>query len=139
MPTVIITEVRNAQSLNTENTWFDLDINHPEHGWIPYTLNPDDEDSTVDNSVLLELFGSDYAAYVAPTQAELDAELAEFLRAQRDYKLSNEVDPLVTNFLRWNELTEEKQSEWKQYRNDLLDLPSQEGFPNTVTWPNKPE
>jgi len=139
MPQVTITEVRNAQSLNTENTMFDVEINHPEHGWIPYTLNPDDTDMTVDNSVLLELIGTDYAVYVAPTQAELDAELSESLRGQRDQKLVEEVDPLVTNPLRWAELTDAKQAEWTQYRTDLLNLPDQAGFPNTVTWPTKPE
>ena len=138
MPTVTITEVRNAQSLNAENTWFDVEINHPEHGWIPYGLHPDDTDMTVDNSVLLGLIGSDYAAYVAPTQAELDAELSANLRGQRDQKLVEEVDPLVTNPLRWAELTDAKQAEWTQYRTDLLNLPAQAGFPNTVTWPTKP-
>jgi hypothetical protein len=138
MPTVTITEVRNAQSLNAENTWFDVEINHPEHGWIPYGLNPDDTDTTVDNSVLLELIGTDFEAYVAPTQAELDAELAASLRAQRDGKLIQEVDPLVTNPLRWAELTDDKQAEWTQYRTDLLNLPEQSGFPNDITWPTKP-
>ena len=138
MPQVTITEVRNAQSLNAENTMFDVDINHPEHGWIPYGLNPDDTDMTVDNSVLLELIGSDYAAYVAPTQAELDAELAANLRGQRDQKLVEEVDPTVSNPLRWAELTDAKQAEWTQYRTDLLNLPEQSGFPNSVTWPTKP-
>ena len=138
MPTVTITEVRNAQSLNAENTAFEVEINHPEFGWIPYGLMPDDTDMTVDNSVLLELIGSDYAAYVAPTQAELDAELAASLRAQRDDKLVQEVDPLVTNPLRLGELTDSKQAEWTQYRTDLLNLPDQAGFPNTVTWPTKP-
>jgi hypothetical protein len=139
MPQVTITEVRNAQSLNAENTMFDVEINHPEHSWIPYTLDPDDTDDTVDNSVLLTLIGSDFDAYVAPTQAELDAELAASLRAQRDQKLVEEVDPLVTNPLRWGELTDAKQAEWTQYRTDLLNLPDQAGFPNTVTWPTKPE
>ena len=138
MPTVTITEVRSAQSLNTENTWFNVEINHPDFGWIPYTLNPDDTDNTVDNSVLLGLIGSDYEAYVAPTQAELDAELAASLRGQRDQKLVEEVDPIVTNPLRWAELTDAKQAEWTQYRTELLNLPEQSGFPNTITWPNKP-
>ena len=110
MPTVTITEVRNAQSLNAENTAFDVEINHPEFGWIPYALHPDDTDMTVYNSVLLELIGTDFEAYVAPTQAELDAELAASLRAQRDGKLIQEVDPLVTNPLRWAELTDDKQA-----------------------------
>ena len=138
MPTVTITEVRNAQSLNAENTAFEVEINHPYYGWIPYALTPDDTDMTVDNSVLLTLIGSDFDAYVAPTQAELDAELAANLRAERDDKLVNEVDPLVTNPLRWAELTDAKQAEWTQYRTDLLNLPAQAGFPNTVTWPTKP-
>jgi hypothetical protein len=138
MPQVTITEVRNAQSLNTENTMFDVEINHPEFGWIPYALHPDDTDMTVDNNVLLGLIGSDYAAYVAPTQAELDAELAANLRGQRDQRLAEEVDPIVTNPLRWAELTDAKQAEWTQYRTDLLNLPAQAGFPNTVTWPTKP-
>ena len=138
MPQVTITEVRNAQSLNAENTAFEVEINHPEFGWIPYGLNPDDTDMTVNNSVLFELIGSDYSAYVAPTQAELDAELAANLRAQRDQKLAEEVDPIVTNPLRWAELTDAKQAEWTQYRTDLLNLPAQAGFPNTVTWPTKP-
>ena len=135
---ITITEVRNAQSLNAENTMFDVENNHPTFGCIPYTLNPNDTDMTIDNSVLLELIGSDYEAYVAPTQAELDAELAASLRAQRDSKLRLEVDPIVSNPLRWNELTETKQTEWAQYRTDLLDLPEQSGFPNTVTFPTKP-
>tara|TARA_R100001198_G_C5202041_1_gene190672 strand:- start:73 stop:489 length:417 start_codon:yes stop_codon:yes gene_type:complete len=135
---ITITEVRNAQSLNIENTLFDVEINHPDYGWIPYTLDPSDTDITVDNSVLLELISSDYAAYVAPTQVELDAELSATLREQRDQKLYEEVDPLVTNPLRWGELTDAKQAEWTQYRTDLLDLPEQSGFPNTLTWPTKP-
>jgi hypothetical protein len=28
--------------------------------------------------------------------------------------------------------------EWRTYRQELRDLPSQSGFPTTVTWPTKP-
>jgi hypothetical protein len=76
--------------------------------------------------------------WVAPTQAELDAGLSTSLRSKRNQKLVNEVDPLVTNPLRWAELTDAKQAEWTQYRTDLLNLPDQSGFPNSVTWPTKP-
>ena len=58
--TITITEVRNAQSLNAENTAFELEINHPEFGWIPYGLMPNDTETTVDNNVLLELIGTPY-------------------------------------------------------------------------------
>ena len=138
MEQVTITEVRNAQSLNSENTMFYVEINHPTYGWIPYTLNPNDTDMTIDNSVLLQLIGTDYEAYVEPTQAELDAELAARIRLERDSKLALEVDPIVSNSLRWNELSEAKQTEWSQYRTDLLNVPQQSGFPNTVVFPTKP-
>ena len=139
MPQVTITEVRNAQSLNAENTAFDVEINHPEYSWITYTLDPDDTDMTVDNSVLLELIGSDYAAYVAPTAEEITAELAASVRGQRDGLLASDVDPIAGNALRWAALTSANREAWSDYRQALLDLPAQAGFPNTITWPAKPE
>jgi hypothetical protein len=135
---ITISEVRNAQSLNSENTAFNVEINHPEFGWIPYALQPDDIDNTVDNSVLINLIGSNYAAYVAPTQEEINAELSEDIRDYRAFLLATEVDPLVTNPLRWAGLTESKQAEWTQYRTDLLNLSEQDTFPSSVTWPTKP-
>ena len=138
MPQVTITEVRNAQSLNAENTAFDVEINHPEYSWITYTLDPDDTDMTVDNSVLLELIGSDYAAYVAPTAEEITAELAASVRGQRDGLLASDVDPIAGNALRWAALTDAQRTAWGNYRTALLDLPAQAGFPNTITWPTKP-
>jgi len=61
----------------------DVEINHPTHGWIPYTLDPADTDTTINNDELLELIGSDYAAYVPPTQASLDAIAAVAYKDQR--------------------------------------------------------
>ena len=134
-----ITEVRNAKSMNASNTSIEVEINHPEHGWIPYLLTDYDTDTTINNDELLELIGSDYAAYVPPTQEELDAALAASIRGQRNSLLATEVDPLVTNPLRWAELTETQQVAWTQYRRDLLDITAQAGFPNEVVWPTKPE
>jgi hypothetical protein len=137
--TVTITQVRNAASLQSDNLRMDVEINHPQNGWIPYTLDPADTDMTINNDELLELIGSDYAAYVAPTQEELDAALAASIRGQRNNLLATEVDPLVTNPLRWAELTEAQQAAWTQYRRDLLDITAQAGFPTDITWPTKPE
>jgi hypothetical protein len=134
-----ITEVRNARSTNAANTSIDVEINHPEYGWIPYLLTDYDTDMTINNDELLALIGSDYAAYVPPTQEELDAALAASIREQRNNLLATEVDPLVTNPLRWAELTEAQQAAWTQYRRDLLDITAQAGFPNEVVWPTKPE
>ena len=59
------------------------------------------------------------------------------MRSIRDQKLVNDVDPLATNPLRWDELSTEVQNKIKVYRNALLDVPQQVGFPNTVTFPTK--
>lgn len=134
-----ITEVRNAKSLNAENTRFDVEINHPQYGWIPYTLNPHDTDQTVNNDELLALIGSDFEAADIPTPEEEAAILAREVRRERNRKLREEVDIIVRHPLRWDDLTAEQKSAWATYRTDLLNVPQQASFPHIVTWPDKPE
>lgn len=136
---ITITEVRNAASLQADNLRMDVEINHPEFGWIPYTVDPADPDTAINNDEVMALIGDNFAAYVPPTQEELDAEAADSVRADRDYKLVNEVDPIVSNPLRWSELTIEQQQAWVDYRRALLDITEQSGFPHDVVWPQKPE
>ena len=92
--------VQIINSFLAENTAFDVEINHPEHGWIPYGLNPDDTDMTVDNSVLLELIGSDFGAYVAPTAEELEAEIKDKLNKKRSVK---KYRPILESFSGYSE------------------------------------
>lgn len=136
---ITIVEFRNASSLQSDNLHMDVEINHPEFGWIPYTVDPADTDTTIDNDAVMALIGSNFTAYVAPTQAELDAATATSVRADRDNRLVTEVDPIAGNALRWADLTSDQQAAWTQYRTDLLAVPQQAGFPNTITWPTKPE
>jgi len=70
--------------------------------------------------------------------SEKTAILSERIRSERDFILKKEVDPLVTNPLRWADLTAEKQAEWAAYRTALLNVPQQEDFPLNVEWPTKP-
>ena len=134
---ISITQVRNAASLQTNNLRMNVEINHPQHGWIPYTIDPADTDTTIDNNAVMALIGSNFAAYIAPTQAELDAKLADDVRSSRDYKLLT-VDRMASNHLRWAGLNADQRASWSQYRTDLLDVPQQAGFPNTVVWPQEP-
>ncbi len=134
---ITIKEVRSAQSLQSNNLRMDVEINHPEHSWIPYTLDPADTDTTIDNDAVMALIGTDFTAYVAPTKAELDAALASNVRSDRNARLA-EVDAIAGNALRWAELTPSVQSEWSNYRQELLDVPRQEGFPHNVVWPTRP-
>jgi hypothetical protein len=70
-----------------------------------------------------------------------EAEFPERARKERDLILSNDVDPIVSNTLRWNSMTEAKRTEWTNYRQALLDIEDLEGYPNylEIIWPTKPE
>lgn len=70
-------EYRNAQY--NENGTIDCEINHPEYGWIPCTVSPDDKEtaSIFDNAK------SNAKQYTPPvkTQEEIEAEIkADFER-----------------------------------------------------------
>lgn len=133
-------EYRNARYIGNDDR-VDCEIKHPEYGWIPYTLDPQDADMTIDNNeLLLEMSKrKDVAPYVAPTQEEIVGEAARNARYKRDIILGSEVDPIVTNPLRWADMKPEKQQEWADYRLALLAVPEQSGFPLDINWPTKPE
>lgn len=76
-------------------------------------------------------------AWNEPSTAEKDALKAITIRSQRKYILKTEVDRVVSNPLRWADMSTSKQDEVKVYRQALLDIPKQVGFPTSVTWPTK--
>lgn len=61
----------------------------------------------------------------------------EKARWKRD-GLLYELDAIVTNPLRWNGFTEAEQQALAVYRQALLDVPQQEGFPDEIDWPINP-
>lgn len=79
------------------------------------------------------------ARWVLRPQDQLDAMVAANVREERNFRLATEVDPMVTNPLRWGDLSAEQQQAWADYRRSLLDITAQTGFPHSVTWPVKPE
>ena len=121
---------RNAKHIHEGR--IDCEIEHEVHGWIPYTLNP--ADTKNDDLLAAMELADDVEAYVPPTQVELDAALAAEVRADRDGRLA-EVDAVAGNALRWAALDADTQAAWALYRQALLDVPQQAGFPNDVLWP----
>ena len=80
-------------------------------------------------------------AFVPMTDAEIlerSDTLKVSTRKARDARLAADVDPVVSNPLRWAALTTEQQQAWADYRQALLDIPQQSGFPHNVVWPTKP-
>jgi hypothetical protein len=129
---------RNARHI--ANGLIDCEIEHPIYGWIPFTCDPTDTGAAFDVVALYDAMVSDVntAAYVQPTQAEINSAAEANTRTIRDSILTNVVDPIVSNPLRWADMAVEKQAEWAAYRRALLDISQQSGFPHDVVWPVAP-
>jgi hypothetical protein len=76
------------------------------------------------------------AEYVPPAPPT-DEQLAQLARDYRGHLLQ-QVDTIVTNPLRWASYNDEQRAVIATYRQDLLDITDQEGFPANVVWPNSP-
>jgi len=112
----------------------DLNINHPEHGWIPFTACADDP---IGSELYARVVNGDFgpiADYDGPSAEE---SLATQMRAQRNAMLA-QLDTIVMNPLRWVQFTADQQAELAAYRQDLLNVPQQDGFPHSIAWPQKP-
>ena len=75
----------------------------------------------------------DYSPPAPPT----DEYLAEMARNERGSRLRY-LDTILTNPLRWAAYSEEQQTVISKYRQDLLDVPAQTGFPQEINWPVSP-
>ena len=64
-----------------------------------------------------------------------DIRLINNIRLQRNQLLTaiDRVNPVW-----YSTLTADQQTELQTYRTALLNVPQQSGFPETITWPNKP-
>lgn len=70
--------------------------------------------------------------YDGPSKGEL---LAAQIRSKRSCLLNSTDKYMTLDF----PMSEEDRAAVRQYRQALRDIPSQEGFPNEVVWPEKPD
>lgn len=78
-------------------------------------------------------------AVVPFAQAEIDAlatAKADEVRRQRNALLADWVDRM--NPLVWETMTDEAKKDYRDFRQALLDVPDQPGFPWDVQWPETP-
>jgi len=76
-------------------------------------------------------------AEYTPPPPPTNEQLAELYRATRGHLLQR-LDSIVSNPLRWPTYTPEQQVEIAAFRQALLDVPQQEGFPTDIKWPEPP-
>jgi hypothetical protein len=113
----------------------DCEIEHSQYGWLPFTADPNDVEP-----IGIEVFNAAKETAVSYIEPPVDMQkLAAEVRAERDHKLSLEVDAIAGNVLRWAELTSDQQGSLAEYRLALLGITGQSGFPVDIHWPSKPD
>ena len=73
---------------------------------------------------------AEWDAMQAESAASADDRKAEEVREERNQLLSE------TDWMAGSDVT--MSTAWRTYRQALRDVPTQEGFPNDITWPTKP-
>jgi len=106
--------VRNGAEQDANNNWV--------QAWVERDMFSDTTEDGVTTTK---------AEHEAAYQARLDTEAAANVRSERDQKLKD------TDWMGMSDVT--MSTEWATYRQALRDVPSQAGFPHTITWPTEPE
>jgi hypothetical protein len=131
---------RNAVKFDED--YIDCEIEHPFYGWIPFTCYKYDKGTDIDVRSLYDRMESDPNLIILekPIMSEemIKKNYEDEIRHKRNILLSKYVDPLVSNPLRWNDISSEKKYRIVEYRRKLLDITKQPEFPYSVEWPDIP-
>jgi hypothetical protein len=133
------TQVKNPQWANAEHTAIncEVDFNDLKEEFVSFSANLIDQyehTRQIFNECVEGKYGdiAEFKPYIFTTE-----ELAQQVRWQRD-NLLQQLDSIVGNPLRWASFSTDQQTELSNYRQALLDVPQQTGFPDTVDFPVKP-
>jgi hypothetical protein len=99
----------------------------------PYFYGTCDEDADVSISGVVKVLSEEQYQSAQNTETH---NMEAKVRMKRDDLLKTEIDSL--NPIRWESLTEDQKTAYGIYRQELLDVPQQDGFPFNVDWPVKP-
>ena len=126
-------DFKNPVWADKDHTAIDVKINHPSHGWIPYTCTTDMD--TEEGRELWEQLQSDMASIAEYVPLVIsDETLAAEARSKRDKLLADTDYLLMPDY----PIESDRLAKVKIYRQALRDIPEQSGFPRSITWPDKP-
>lgn len=126
---------------NSNHSLLGMTIHLSDNSVIPYAYRVDgseDNDGFICQIVKRDYLSGKFTDIQECPQWKLDLEiecLKSDIREKRDELLS-ETDHLVTADY---PITDECRNNLRVYRQALRDIPEQEGFPENVIWPEKPE
>lgn len=121
-------EYRNP--VYTAGGLIDCEINHPTHGWVPFTCDPNDASAPFDTAALFAAMQATADPYTPPPPPS-DEQAGDDVRAERNRRLT------ATDWTQVADAPVDKAA-WAVYRQALRDIPQQDGFPHDIAWPVKP-
>lgn len=131
-------QVKNCRYSNIEGTSIDCEVLFDDLGWIEFTSSSTDlpHSKEIYSRAQSGEFG-EISPYVPIEINTTEIKIEDSVRNKRNALLSN-LDSKISNPLRWSSFTQEQQTDFARYRQELLDVPQQSGFPSNVIWPNPP-
>ena len=131
-------QVKNCKYSNTEGTSIDCEVLFDRLGWVGFTAAADDvaHSNEIYQRAKSGEFG-DIADHV-PMQINLLTLSEEEKNRNTRNRLLSSLDIIISNPLRWSGMTPEQQQVYANYRQALLDVPQQSGFPAAIEWPTLP-
>ena len=115
-------------------------FNDEDHAVIPegaVEITVEERDAALEEQARGKILCVENGKIVPRMYTELAWASAAAVRATRDSLLVKHVDRF--NAIRFESLNGEKQKAWIEYRQALLNVPQQEGFPFDISWPTPPE
>ena len=115
-------------------------FNDEDHAVIPegaVEITVEERDAALEEQARGKILCVENGKIVPRMYTELAWASAAAVRATRDSLLVKHVDRF--NAIRFESLNGAKQKAWVEYRQALLNVPQQEGFPFDITWPTPPE
>ena len=132
-------QIKNPIWANVEHTVIncEVDFNDLKEEFVPFSADLKDSyahTKQIFNECIEGKWGdiAEFKPHIPTTE-----ELEQQVRRQRN-DLLQQLDSIVGNPLRWASFSTDQQTELANYRQELLDVPQQTGFPDTVDFPVKP-
>lgn len=116
----------------TKNGFIDVEIEHPNLGWIPCTCSPFDDDPSDTDKINMRLFDrllntNTVAPYIKPVPSqEYCVNKSNVIRQDLLYN---------SDWTQLPDIPAEIKNKWANYRQQLRDITKQPGYPMNITWP----
>lgn len=132
------TTVTDLKYANASGSMINCQVNFENLGATPFTASANDLGHSAE--IYSRATSGEFGVIQAydSTEDNLSTTTQNEVQRQRRNALLVNLDLAISNPLRWASFSPETQTEYAIYRQALLDVPQQTGFPDNIEWPSVP-